>query len=245
MATMQFAKIDRSSVTEQIIEYLKNQILKQELKPGQQLPSEENLGSQLGVGRGTVREALRVLVYLGLIERRNKSTYVTSIATSGSLMTGFIDRIHKHRDVTKVIEVRKIVEPEAAALAAERADADEIAEIGRHLAEMEKSTGTVKEFAAHDQDFHLAVFRACGNHILLEFMKNIQQYMHQNQVLILRLSPGIEPHSLDFHRRLFAAIRDGKDEDAREIMRAHIQDIEDEMYKIIKSGSGALSGETK
>jgi DNA-binding FadR family transcriptional regulator len=204
---MQFAKIDRSSVTEQIIEYLKDQILKQELKPGQQLPSEENLGSQLGVGRGTVREALRVLVYLGLIERRNKSTYVTSIATSGSMMTGFLDRIHKHRDVMKVIEVRKIVEPEAAALAAERGDAEEIAEIGRCLAEM-------------------------------ELMKNIQQYMHQNQLVVLRLSPSIEPHSLEFHRRLYAAILEGKEEDARDIMKAHILDIEKEMVGIIKNGSG-------
>ena len=62
MATMQFPKIGRSSVTEQTIEYFKDQILSSKLKPGQQLPCEENLASQLGVGRGTVREALRVLV---------------------------------------------------------------------------------------------------------------------------------------------------------------------------------------
>lgn len=235
---MQFEKIDRSSVTEQIIEYLKDQIFKQKLKPGQQLPSEENLGSQLGVGRGTVREALRVLVYLGLIERRNKSTFVTSIATSGNLMAGFLDRIRKHRDVMQVIEVRKIVEPEAAALAAENADEEAVAEIGRCLAAMEKTAGTIKEFIIHDEQFHLAVFTACGNHILLELVKSIQQYMHQNQVLVLKQRPSILPHSLDFHNRIFEAVRDGKKDEARDLMKQHILNIEEEMCEILKSGAG-------
>ena len=236
---MKFAKIGRSSVTEEIIEYLKDQILQQRLTPGQQLPCEESLAAQLGVGRGTVREALRVLVYLGFIERRNKTTTVTSIATVENLEPDFLRRIDEHRDVMKVIEVRKIIEPEAAALAAERATAQEIGELGRVLAEMEREDQPVEEFAAHDQEFHLALFRACGNHILLEFMKNIHRYMRQNQVLVLRHSPTIKPRSLEFHRLLYRSIQDGHDEQAREFMKQHISDIEREMYQIIKFGAPA------
>lgn len=239
MAIMQFPKIGRSSVTEQTIEYFKDQILSNKLKPGQQLPCEENLASQLGVGRGTVREALRVLVYLGFIERRNKATTVTAIAQSQSLPEDFLQRIARHRDVMKVIEVRKIVEPEAAALAAERADERQIAEMSRLLAEMERESGSTEGFAAKDQEFHLTLFEASGNHILLEFMKNIQRYMHENQVLIVHERPQIKPRSLSFHRRLFEAIRDGQDEQAREIMREHVEDIEREMYSIIKDSSGS------
>ncbi len=240
---MKFVKIDRSSVTEQIIEYLKDQIFKQKLKPGQQLPSEENLGNQLGVGRGTLREALRVLVYLGLIERRNKSTYVTSIATSGDVMEGFIDRIHRHRDVMQVIEVRKIVEPEAAALAAENANAEDVAEIEKHLGEMEKHIGNYLEFVAHDEAFHKSIFNACGNHILLELMKSIHHYMHQNYVLVLRLRPTIAPHSLEYHRKIYAAIKEGNAEEAREIMKEHIFNIEEEMRLIIKSNASVTDKE--
>jgi GntR family transcriptional repressor for pyruvate dehydrogenase complex len=234
---MKFAKIDRSSVTEQVIEYLKDQIFKQKLKPGQQLPSEENLGLQLGVGRGTIREALRVLVYLGLIERRNKSTYVTLLAISGSIMEGFIDRVHKHRDVMKIIEVRKIVEPEAAALAAENATVEEIDQIHKCLEQMEEHIDNYMEFVIHDEDFHRHLFSACGNHILLELMKSIQHYMHQNQVLILRLRPTIAPRSLDFHKKIYEAIKDGNETRAREIMKDHILNIEEEMRIIIKSGA--------
>ncbi len=242
---MQFARIGRSSVTEEIIEYLKEQILKQELKPGEQLPSEESLAGQLGVGRGTVREALRVLVYLGFIDRRSKSTYVTSIAAEGGLPDDFPERIRQHRDVMKVIEVRRIVEPEAAALAAQRAGADEVAELGRHLAAMEKQLGNTESFATHDNNFHLTVFRASENDILLEFMKSIQQLMQQNQVLILRQSPGIQPRSLEFHHHLYDAIREGKDEEAYEIMKAHILDIEREAVRILKGEAGGSRREGK
>lgn len=239
---MQFAKIDRSSVTEQIIEYFKDQIFKQKLKPGQQLPSEENLGAQMGVGRGTVREALRVLVYLGLIERRNKSTYVTSVVMNDTLVSGFTDRIRKHRDVMQMIEVRKIVEPEAAALAAENANDENIQALLACLNDMEQYKDDLKKFIVCDKDFHLALFSACGNHILLELMKGIQEYMHQNQVLVLQQRPGILPRSLDFHHKIFDAVKAGKTDAARKIMKAHILDIEEEMCQIIKSGA-AKNGE--
>ncbi|MDX9784293.1 MAG: FadR/GntR family transcriptional regulator [Spirochaetia bacterium] len=235
---MKFAKIDRSSVTEQIIEYLKDQIFKQKLKPGQQLPSEENLALQLGVGRGTVREALRVLVYLGLIERRNKSTYVSAIASSSHIMEGFLDRIHKHRDVEKIIEVRRIIEPEAVALAAENATPEELEIIAQHLAKMEESADNYKEFIIHDEDFHRAIFSACGNHILMEINSTIQHYMHQNQELVVKLRPGIIPHSLDYHRKILKGVKEGKAEEVRKIMKDHIDNIESEMNQITKTGEG-------
>lgn len=232
---MQFAKIGRSSVTEETIEYLKDQILSNRLKPGQQLPCEESLASQLGVGRGTVREALRVLVYLGFIERRNKTTTVTAVGPAESLPEDFAQRIARQRDVMKVVEVRKIVEPEVAALAAQRADQRQIAEMARLLAEMEDPSRSTEDFAVADQAFHLEVFKACGNHILLEFMKNIHNYMRENQFLILRKSPDIRPRSLEFHRRLHETIRDRQEEQARLVMREHLADIEQAMYGIIKT----------
>lgn len=241
---MQFKRIGRVSVTEKIIEYLKEQVLSQALLPGQQLPSEENLAAQLGVGRGTVREALRVLVYLGFIERRNKVTYVTSIAAQKNLPGDFIEKIHLHGDVMKVIEVRRIVEPAAAALAAQRADPDEVAEIGKCLVAMERHFDRVEEFIDHDNEFHEAVFRASGNHILLELMRSIHKLMKENQALVLRRSHTIQPRSLEFHRQLYAAIRDGQEEEAHDIMERHILDVEQEMYLIIREESGRRNGDS-
>lgn len=239
---MEFKRIGRVSVTEETIEYLRQQILSRDLLPGQQLPSEENLAAQLGVGRGTVREALRALVYLGFIERRGKATYITSIAEEKNLPGDFVERIHRHNDVMQVIEIRRIVEPPAAALAAQRASREEVAEIGKNLVAMESHFDRIEDFAGFDAEFHLSVFRASGNPILLELMRSIQQLMRENQALVLRKSGTIQPRSLEFHRRLYEAIRDGREEDARQIMESHVQDIEREMYLIIRDESGQVNG---
>jgi len=177
-------------------------------------------------------------VYLGLIERRNKSTYVSAIASSSHIMEGFLDRIHKHRDVEKIIEVRRIIEPEAVALAAENATPEELEIIAQHLAKMEESADNYKEFIIHDEDFHRAIFSACGNHILMEINSTIQHYMHQNQELVVKLRPGIIPHSLDYHRKILKGVKEGKAEEVRKIMKDHIDNIESEMNQITKTGEG-------
>ncbi len=241
---MELRRVGRRSVTEEIIDYLKEEILKQALKPGQQLPSEEGLASQLGVARGTIREALRVLQYLGFIERKGKTTVVSLIATEKNLPNDFIERIHFHRDVMKMIEVRKIVEPKAAALAAENAGPDELSQIGNNLISMENQVSSLEDFIRFDNEFHLSVIRASGNHILLELMKSIQELMRENQSLVLMKSHSIQPRSLEFHRSLYYAIRDGKDDEAFEIMENHVLDIEREMYLIIREESGGKNGNT-
>jgi GntR family transcriptional repressor for pyruvate dehydrogenase complex len=235
---MKFAKIDRSSVTEQIIEYLKDQIFKQKLKPGQQLPSEENLALQLGVGRGTVREALRVLVYLGLIERRNKSTYVTSIASSNNLMEGFLDRIHKHREWRRSSKYAGSSNPRRPPWRRRTRQPRSWKKSAGIWQKWREAADNYKEFIVHDEDYHRAIFSACGNHILLEINSSIQHYMHQNQELVVKLRPGIIPHSLDYHRKVFKGIKEGKADEVRKIMRDHIDNIENEMKQIIKSGAG-------
>ena len=77
---MEFKRMNRVSISEEIIANVEELILSNKLKPGQQLPSEEKMAAQMGVGRGTAREALKVLIYLGLIERKKKGTFVSHLA---------------------------------------------------------------------------------------------------------------------------------------------------------------------
>ena len=118
---MEFKRVTRLSVPEEIIENVKEKIVSGELKPGSQLPSETKLAEMFGVGRGTVREAMKVMFYLGLIDRNNsRNTFVTESAREKAIMRSFLDRFEGHRDAMEMIELRKIIDPEAAALAAER-----------------------------------------------------------------------------------------------------------------------------
>ena len=233
---VQFKKIDRVSVSEEITEYLKDQILRRQLPPGAQLPSEERMAESMGVGRGTSREALRVLLYLGLIERRNNGTYVTDPATSAVDKAGIVEMINHQRDLLEIMELRKVVEPALAGFAAERADEEDIADLKRHFERMEQETDDIENFVEDDNRFHLRVFKAARNNTLEEILKNVQSLLKDNQSVVIHQSPAIVPRSIDYHGRIFAAIRDGYSDAAQEIMREHMIDIEKEMHSILRNG---------
>lgn len=231
---MKFQKISRVSVADEVIEYIKELILSEKLKPGDQLPSEEKMAVQMGVGRGTIREALKVLIYLGFLERKGKSTYVSENVEAYLSLTEVFENFKKHRDIMEIIEVRKIIEPEAAALAAIRAGKEEKEYIEKDFDMMSFSQETRDDFINYDHDFHLSVIRASGNNILYDIIKGIQGIMKRNQEVVLKESDTIMPRSLEFHRKIATAIKDGDEEEARDYMMKHLLDVEEEMFRIFK-----------
>jgi len=231
---MIFKEVKQVSVTDKIIEQIKNLIINDTLKPGESLPSEEKMASQMGVGRGTLREALKVLIYLGFIERKNKTTFVSPNVIKRLHPRDIIESFKKHRNIMEMIELRKIIEPEASAYAAVRANPKEVEEIEKAYRLMVEYENELELFINQDNIFHLAVVEATDNSVLLDIMKGIQKLMKQNQSLILKKSKKIKPRSLDFHRKIFSAIKDGNADLARKCMLNHIIDIEKEMYRILK-----------
>ncbi|MDX9799727.1 MAG: FadR/GntR family transcriptional regulator [Spirochaetia bacterium] len=229
---MDFKKIDRVSMSEEIVEYLKNEILSRRLKTGQRLPAEESLAESMGVGRGTVREALKVLIHMGLVERKRNGTFVTE----GKLKPDVEIKLDEYRDIIEIIEVRKVIEPALAGFAARRADKDLVEKLELELDEMKNGAGNVDDFILHDSRFHDLVFEASGNTILETFIKSFKDLMKKNQavVLIERYS-NIMPKSLDFHEKIFKAISIGDEHLAFSYMYDHIVDVENE-FKIIIEG---------
>jgi GntR family transcriptional repressor for pyruvate dehydrogenase complex len=232
---VQFKKIDRVSVSEEITEYLKDQILRRQLKPGTQLPSEERMAESMGVGRGTIREALRVLLYLGLIERRNNGTFVSDPAETDIDKAGLAQQVNRHRDLLEIMELRKVIEPALAGFAAERADEEDIKELKLHCRRMAQERDNVESFIEEDNQFHLRVFQAARNYTLEEILKNVQTLMKDNQGLVIRQSPTIVPRSIDYHTRIFEAIAAGDADSARQTMIDHLNDIDQEMHSILRS----------
>ena len=229
---MKFDRIAKTSVVEGIIEQIKSMIGDSTLEPGAQLPSEEKLAEQMGVGRGTIREALKVLIYAGFLIRKNRGTFVTSMPIASLPVKDFFARFKAHRDVMEMIEVRKLIEPQASALAAERATEEELLKIKKALDEMIESQADLEKFITMDHQFHNTIVEATGNKVLLELMMHIRDTMKKNQALVLHKS-HIMPRSLEFHKKITAAII-GRDQDnARQLMFEHVMDIEEEMQKIL------------
>ena len=202
---MVFKKIDRVSMSEEIIDHLKTQIISRSLKPGEKLPSEENLAEIMGVGRGTIREALRVLIHMCLVERKGNGTYVTE----ARIKKGYQMKLDEYRDLVEIMEVRKVVEPELARMAAERRSQQNLDMLGMELDEMREGVLDVDAFILHDNRFHDLIFDASGNSILEGFIKGLKDLMKKNQAIVLKERyDHIMHNSLDFHERIDKAISD-------------------------------------
>ena len=193
------------------------------------------MASQMNVGRSTVREALKVLIHLGLIKRVNKTAIVAYDVHDKVYPHDIVERLQKHRNVVEMVETRKIIEPDIAELAATRRTSEDIERLRQDIEAMEATQNDVELFIIHDHHFHLRLAQASRNNILIEIIRGLQENLVLNQAHILRQS-DIMPRSLDFHRDIFKAVVDGKPKSAKKIMFGHVLDIEKEMYAIFKRG---------
>ena len=156
---MQLARISKGSLVETAIESLRQAIEKGHWAIGERLPVEAQLSESLGVSRNTVREAVRVLVHVGMLEtRQGDGTYVRATKDAGETLR----RINRAQLRDK-LEVRIMLETEAAKLAAERRDAKDLERMTLALDERAKAGDDVERRIRHDHAFHTALVAASHN----------------------------------------------------------------------------------
>lgn len=223
----------RVLISDEIIEHIKQLIIEGKLKPGDRLPAETTMASRMNVGRSTIREALKVLIHLGFIERINKVAVVSPDVHSKLHPQDIVERFKKNRNVMEMLETRKIIEPDIAGLAAARCSKADLAELKKDLDSMRETQNDVEAFIIHDHRFHLRLAQVAKNEILIEIVKGLQENLVQTQGIVLRNSRTIKPRSMDYHHKLFSAIEEGKPKLAKKLMLTHILDIEKEMYTIL------------
>ena len=221
-------------VSDEIIEQIKNLILEGKLRPGDQLPSETKMASQMKVGRSTIREALKVLIHLGFIERMNKVAVVSDRIQETLSPHDIVERFKKQRNILDMIEFRKIVEPDLASLAAIRSDEMDVSLLQKDVDAMTEYKDDPEAFLKYDHLFHLHIAQGAKNQILIEVIRGIQDILEKTQGHIIRKSTTISQRSLEFHRNIFNAIKNSKAELARKQMLEHLLDIEKEVYTILK-----------
>jgi GntR family transcriptional repressor for pyruvate dehydrogenase complex len=223
-------KIVRTSrLYEQIVQQIEDTILKGNLKPGDQLPAERDLAEQFGVSRTAVREAVKALREKGLVEAyTGRGTFVTNgtlhaIRQSLDLMV----KISQAEGAIQLVEVREILEPEIAALAAERAEEQHLAAPREAVAIMDASLEDAEGFIEADLDFHLALAEAAGNPIILSLIDSIVGLLREQRLGTFE-TPGGPQRGQYYHRRILAAMEARSPEQARSEMRAHLQQVRDD-----------------
>src|SRR6266567_8931584 len=172
-------KIVRSSrLYEQIVQQVEESIQKGALKTGDRLPPERELAQQFGVSRTAVREAVKALREKGFVEAYpGRGTFI--METSSHPIRLSLDRMMKAGQAEGsryLTEVREMMEPEIAALAAERADAEDLAAMRESFEVMEGAQKDPDAFIEADLDFHLALAEAAGNPIILSLIDSIERW---------------------------------------------------------------------
>jgi GntR family transcriptional repressor for pyruvate dehydrogenase complex len=233
-----YQPVARRKVYEQVAEQLLGQIVARRLKPGDVLPPERELTESFGVGRSSIREALRMLESQGVISAVNGGSFVVADAASPlnsslRLMFTLDDRTGIH----DLFELRRILEVEAAALAAERHGARHLDEMDAAIEEMAASLDDPggDRFIDADLRFHLAVAEATGNRLVLHSMQAVRDVVRRALMTVFVIPQSPESAVVE-HRGIRAAIASGDPAKARQEMANHLVRVEADVEKGVSNG---------
>ncbi|MBI4637989.1 MAG: FadR family transcriptional regulator [Candidatus Rokubacteria bacterium] len=220
------APIKSTRIYEEIVRQIKAMIAEGRLKSGDRLPPERDLADKFVVSRTSVREALRALESLGLLEiRPGEGTFVREISVE-SLVEPLALIIASQREaIAELFEARRLLEPSIAALAAQRATPDEVQEMERILEEQAKEIAAGRTGLAQDAAFHGAIGTAAHNRAITRIAHAIMDLLTQSREESLN-TPGRPARSHRDHRRILEAITRRDEAGARQAMLDHLVAVE-------------------
>ena len=220
--------VSRVTLGEQVAAQLADQITQGRWQVGEKLPSENELCNTLGIGRSTLREALKSLAFVGMIRMRpGEGTYVAGSSRYLSNRILGDGRLTTEKQLDDVAEARLILETELAALAAERAEPADLDRLEALLGDMRRKleTGEGRQYAHLDVEFHLAIAKASKNMVLLELLTAMRAVL-QEWIVKSQELPGVAASAQTGHAKILEALRQRSPEKARRAMRAHLQTCE-------------------
>jgi GntR family transcriptional regulator, transcriptional repressor for pyruvate dehydrogenase complex len=224
----EFTRISRASLSDHIVEQMTDQISRGALKTGERIPSEKRLCQQFGVGRTSVREALRSLSAMGILETRvGDGTFVAKDGDRAMERSFHWGLLMNPRTVENLIETRLMLESQTAFLAAARATPKDLDDVQDAIRTMEASLADPREYLEHDLQFHMIVARATQNSILQNLLNTTRGYLQAWIAETLsRVSGDISAKrarlSITQHKRIVRALRNKDSHSAQQAMMGHI-----------------------
>jgi GntR family transcriptional repressor for pyruvate dehydrogenase complex len=214
-------------VTEEAIATLKAMIVSGELAPGARLPPEKELSRQLGVSRNSLREAVKSLEMVRILDvRQGDGTYVTSLEPRLLFEAlSFVVDLHSDASVIELLEVRRVLEPYAGGLAAVNVTDEQLAALDRTLRSVDRST-PVEDLVAHDLEFHQLVAEAGGNASLAGLLEALASSTARARVWRGLTQEGAAARTLAEHRAILDALARHDAVGTSELLGAHIGGVE-------------------
>jgi GntR family transcriptional repressor for pyruvate dehydrogenase complex len=226
-----YSPVQPNKIFEQIAEQIEKRILSGELRSGDRLPSERELSEQFHASRTAVREAMKTLAQRGLVDMRPGRGTIVVDATSRAMQQtlGLMVRVGHEDGYANLVELRELLEPGIAALAATRATDEHITALQTMVEAMDAHMGDADAYIEADNDFHRILAKATQNDLILTFVDSIMDLLSEQRKHISTVS-GATARAQHHHKSILAAIRQHDAEAARAAMQSHLgqvrQDVE-------------------
>ncbi len=234
---MEFGKISKDALPKEITTRLLDMIREKALRPGDQLPPERELAAMMGVSRPSVREALRALALMNVLDiRQGSGTYVSSLDTS--LLIEHLDFVFSLDDSTflELFEARKILEAGIVALAAKKVTDKEINTLQEIVTRSTEDINDLEAFLLNDRELHEAITHVADNPILTRFMVSLSKLGLASRSRTVRI-PGVAEQTIEDHQCIVAALRDRDPEQAKTAMLEHLSNVERRLRKSLEENS--------
>lgn len=215
------------AITDEAIGKIKDMIVTGALRPGDRLPRETDLAERLGLSRNSLREAVRALSLIHVLDvRQGDGTYVTSLEPAVLLdALAFVIDFHRDDSVLEFLEVRRILEPAATAMAATRMSAADVAALRALLAEL-GTDPSVEELVANDLKFHRRIADGSGNRVLCSLIDGLAGPTRRARIWRGVTQESAVARTLTEHGAICDAIADGLPEVARSWATVHVAGVE-------------------
>jgi DNA-binding FadR family transcriptional regulator len=225
--THRFASVTSETLSRRITREIIGSIIGGHYAPGDLLPTEDELCRQLGVSRSVVREATKAVTILGMIRsRQGRGTEVLPYENWNDFAPEVIEARSELKTMDEflihLLELRRIIEVEAAGLAAERAVADDVSTMGSLVAAMADVGDDVAAFARLDVGFHDAILEATGNRPLRNLLRSIEPALLKARTMSLRTRRAGLRRSTKEHHEILDAIIEHSASRARRAMSSHL-----------------------
>lgn len=215
-------KVMRTSVVQQVVEYIRKNIEDGIWPVGEKIPSENVLSRTLGVSRPSIRVAIQQFVGVGVLQTlHGKGTFVKSNSLDAFVSNTSGITSHDYRDIKKVLEFRRILETEGCRLAAENATPEMVKDLEVYLKNMIENVGNAEVFVKEDMRFHQRIAEASGNQLLEKSLREVFKETHRTHIMlnaVFGYKDGVY-----YHSAILNAIQKKDAKLASKMMHEHLQ----------------------
>ena len=220
--------MERTTLIDSIVAEIRDKVISGELKEGQMLASQDDLAKEMEVSRASLREALNHLRMMGLIETKHGSGSVVRRTPPVAFINSLSSLLTMDQEsAVELLDARLYIESAVARVAAKNASEEDVKRMKQLVKGMERDfkVGDMESFTSRDVQFHMLIAQSTKNRVLVKVVEIIRDILRQFIKKFFATIPTSVSDALEYHRRIYEAIRDGDAEGAQRHMEAHIMSL--------------------